>query len=276
MKIRCDYCDKYIEDTDELCPFCGAPNAHLIRNATGIPKTIPELQAFCKAHNLPLDQMRFFIDQDYKGAKAFGIYKNENNNFVVYKNKADGTRAIRYEGKDEAYAVNEIYLKLKDEMQKQREFQANKGTPVHHTSAPKVKVNIGKKMFILFAVMAISMAIVVISCFFVMSGPDTGYYSYKGDTYYQRDNDWYIYNNGWVPTTVDPELADHASDYYDSYFYDSDSSYDDFESSDYYEQYNSGSDDDDWDDDSWDDDDWDWDSGSSDWDSGSSDWDSDW
>ena len=38
---------------------------------------------------------------------------------IVYKNKSDGSRAIRYQGLDEAYAVNEIYLKLQVEMQKQ-------------------------------------------------------------------------------------------------------------------------------------------------------------
>lgn len=33
---------------------------------------------------------------------------------TVYKNKSDGTRAVRYQGTDEAYAVNEVYLKIKE------------------------------------------------------------------------------------------------------------------------------------------------------------------
>ena len=52
--------------------------------------------------------------------KAFGIYKDSDGNFVVYKNKGDGTRAERYRGKDEAYAVNEIYQKLRSEIQIRR------------------------------------------------------------------------------------------------------------------------------------------------------------
>ncbi|MBR1454171.1 MAG: APC family permease, partial [Lachnospiraceae bacterium] len=47
--------------------------------------------------------------------KAFGIYQAEDGNFVVYKNKANGQRAIRYNGPDEAYAVKELFLKLQDE-----------------------------------------------------------------------------------------------------------------------------------------------------------------
>lgn len=33
MKIKCDYCGAYINDTDERCPNCGAVNNHLQRNA---------------------------------------------------------------------------------------------------------------------------------------------------------------------------------------------------------------------------------------------------
>lgn len=70
---------------------------------------------------------RFFIGEDYKEPKAFGIYQ-DGNRFIVYKNKADGSRAIRYDGLDEAYAVNEIYLKLKEEIanQKARNRHSNK------------------------------------------------------------------------------------------------------------------------------------------------------
>ena len=64
--------------------------------------------------------MRFFIGVDYKKPKAFGIYQDGDGNFVVYKNKADGSRAIRYKGTDEAYAVHELYLKMQSEVQKQK------------------------------------------------------------------------------------------------------------------------------------------------------------
>ena len=74
--------------------------------------------------NLPLEEMRTFIGEDYKGAKAFGIYKDETDGtFVVYKNKEDGTRAVRYKGSDEAYAVNELYQKMKERVAVQKAHQ---------------------------------------------------------------------------------------------------------------------------------------------------------
>lgn len=92
-----------------------------MRSADGVPKTIEELKAFCRAKNLPLEKMRFYIGMDFRQPKAFGIYKDSDGNFVVYKNKGDGTRAERYRGRDEAYSVNEIYQKLRSEIQIQRE-----------------------------------------------------------------------------------------------------------------------------------------------------------
>ena len=90
----------------------------------GTPKTIEELQAWYEARNLPpSDVTRFFIGVNYKGPKAFGIYK-EGNDFIVYKNKADGQRAVRYKGSDEAYAVNELYLRLKEEILNQKKSTA--------------------------------------------------------------------------------------------------------------------------------------------------------
>ncbi len=80
---------------------------------TRIPQTIEELKAFCAEKGMPLEKMRFFIGENIQEPKAFGIYRDENDRFVVYKNKADGSRAVRYSGPDEAYAVRELYLKLK-------------------------------------------------------------------------------------------------------------------------------------------------------------------
>ena len=86
-----------------------------MRQSDKVPKTIEELKAWAKAMNLPLADMRTFIGEDYRGPKAFGIYKDpDDGTFVVYKNKADGSRAVRYKGSDEAYAVNELYMKMKE------------------------------------------------------------------------------------------------------------------------------------------------------------------
>ena len=126
MKIKCEYCGAMIEDTEDKCPNCGAANTNVKRMADRTPKTIEELESWYRARNLPpYETTRFFIGIDYRQPRAFGIYK-DGNEFVVYKNKADGSRAVRYRGTDEAYAVNEIYLKLKSEILNQK--ARNSGT----------------------------------------------------------------------------------------------------------------------------------------------------
>ena len=112
MLKKCEYCSSYYDDTLSECPNCGAINKNVRRTDNETPKTMEELKAFFIAHQIDEDKVRFFIGKDMKEPKCFGIYKNDNGDFVVYKNKADGTRAIRYEGTDEAYAVNELYMRL--------------------------------------------------------------------------------------------------------------------------------------------------------------------
>ena len=125
MKIKCDYCGSYINDTDEHCSNCGSVNAHLVRTADHTPRTIEELKQWYADHHLPpYETTRFFIGIDYKGARAFGIYE-EDGKFTVYKNKDDGTRVLRYYGSDEAYAVNELYLKLKSEILNQKSIDCD-------------------------------------------------------------------------------------------------------------------------------------------------------
>ena len=128
-KKTCPACGAPVSPGDEFCGFCGAliprnkavgqteqasaaavqaaPAAEGVREKRRVqtPQTVEELLAFCERHELPLSKMRFFIGLDYPGAKAYGIFKDKNGDFVVYKNKADGSRAVRYRGPDEAYAV---------------------------------------------------------------------------------------------------------------------------------------------------------------------------
>ncbi len=263
MRVKCDYCGNYIEDTEKNCPHCGAPNERMQRSGTKIPRTIEDLKAFCAAHHLPLEQMRFFLGEDYRGPRAFGIYRDGEGNFIVYKNKSDGSRAVRYRGTDEAYAVNELYQKMKSEISSQRARQQK--------DSGKQKGGSGKNW--LAILIALYFGINIIPSLirrFQPDPPPTGYYTYEDTWYYCQNDDWYYYDTGfdsWTPTTVPATLGENYEDYFDSSSYSDSEAPADFSDSAYYFEPDYDSD--------WDDDDWDWDSGDS-WDSGSTDWDSDW
>lgn len=113
--IKCTFCDNLMRETDLNCPFCGTPHDPVRQASAAGPHTIYELKQFGRMMGISFERLHFHIGENYKGRCAFGIYKDEKTgNFVVYKNKDNGERAIRYEGPDEAYAVNEIYQKLKE------------------------------------------------------------------------------------------------------------------------------------------------------------------
>ena len=277
MKKKCDYCGSFIDDTEEVCPNCGGVNEHLIRSADGIPKTIEELKEFCRRKNLPLEQMRFFIGQDYKQPKAFGIYKDNDGNFVVYKNKGSGERVERYRGKDEAYAVNEIYQKLRSEIQIRREKNTSartKSPPVR--SAANNKRRPGRAQTILGVGVLLFIAFIVVTAIISSKTPNDGYYRYGDDYYYYQGYTWYLYDDtadGWyeVPDT-DSELNGNYSEYYEGSSYDRSFDISSFSDSPFYNggDTDAGSD---YNDD-WDGDDWDW--GDDGWDAGDTDWDTDW
>lgn len=281
MKIKCDWCGSWINDFDQVCPNCGGVNNNYNRNANGTPQTIEELKAWAKAMSLPLQEMRTFIGEDYKGAKAFGIYKDESDGtFVVYKNKADGTRAVRYKGTDEAYAVNELYQKMKERVAVQKAHQqpkAAKPAPEASVSAKQrqSEKNLSKALFPICLITIV--AIIILSVIFALigeSGPASGYYTYGDQSYYYYSGDWYEWeNDSWRYAPSESWMDSDYENYYDSYNYDTGAEYEDFEDSPYYTPYEDSSDNDD----SWDDDSWDsgWDSNDS-WDSGYDDWGSDW
>ena len=114
---KCAYCGSTVRSDEPNCPNCGAANENFVADTPRtvfLPRTIEELKEYCAERGMPLLRMRFFIGEDYREPKAFGIYR-DGNNVVVYKNKADGSRAIRYRGPDEEHAVNELFQKLLDE-----------------------------------------------------------------------------------------------------------------------------------------------------------------
>ncbi|SFU38569.1 hypothetical protein [Butyrivibrio sp. M55] len=99
------------------------------------PKTIEELKEYCEKNGFTSEKTRFFIGENYKEPKAFGIYKDEGNGeFIVYKNKDDGNRAIRYRGYDEAFAVGELYDRLQKEIVNQKQHYYAGDVPSGNTS----------------------------------------------------------------------------------------------------------------------------------------------
>lgn len=218
-------------------------------NAQETPRTIEELRAWYVAHNLPPEDVtRFFIGRDVREPRAFGVYR-DGDSFVVYKNKDDGSRAVRYHGPDEAYAVNELYLRLRQEIANQKGLNGEK-RPVD-----KKKERRG-----MIVALAIFLAAVLALLYLDSFDPDDGYYNYGDRWYYYGGSSWYVYADDWIPYDAEEELEDNCDDYYmgDSYS----DAYDvpDFSLTEYYSTTDSDSS---------------WDSSDS-WDSGSTDWSSDW
>ena len=95
----------------------------------GKPKTIEELQDYCDRNGFEAHRTRFFVGEDYREPKAFGIYKDpETGEFIVYKNKDNGVRAIRYQGYNEEFAVSELYDRLQAEIVNQQDHYYGRTT----------------------------------------------------------------------------------------------------------------------------------------------------
>ena len=288
MDIKCKECGESYDVNLSNCPKCGVANPYK-KGAEDIvpgtnsetaksdrittPRTIEELQEWYVQEKLPNENTtRFFIGKNIKSAKAFGIYKDETTGkFVVYKNKANGSRAVRYEGKDEAYAVNELWNKLKEEILNQK--QINKEIEKdYYTKKSKGEYSSGGSAGGGLLVWGI-IAVVIFGVFtFIKNIPNRGYYSYNDNYYYYQDGSWYEYDDGWSKQNdVPKELKKNQKKYYNSYSYDSSYYIPSFENSSYYVEPSSSSSSSSWDDD----DDYSWSSDDS-WDSSSTDWDSDW
>ena len=233
------------------------------------PKTVSELLEFCSFHNMPLRQMRFFIGEDYPEPKAFGLFQAADGDYVVYKNKDDGSRAIRYKGPDEAFAVSEIYEKLKAETELRRNLKGQTGYSVRQTANAAA----GKKRSHR-STGDIAIIVMVIICIFICvkacRSPDRGYYRNNGRYYYYDTDDWYYFDDGWYILEDDDWINDNYQDYYISDDYVNGYGADDFRTSEYYNGYYERSDDNGHDDYDWGGNDY------GDWDAGDTDWKSDW
>ena len=309
---KCEYCGSTISTADKTCPNCGAANPLYVVDTEKIitdPQTIEELQEYCAERGMPLARMRFFIGEDFKEPKAFGIYRDNRGDVVVYKNKADGTRAIRYKGKDERHAVNEIYGKLLEECHNRGIYPDGKSSTPYmsnrssgssrsvnnlgideslyksnsnnysNTRNSRVRVQ-GSKSGRNFTLIVILITIIILAVYLAKGAKHpSGYYRYDDTMYYHIGNSWYYYDDtydDWYG--VDNSITDTIYDSGKDYYYDDgwNSSWgESFYDSDAYESYQEShsSSSDDYDDyDSYDS----YDSSYDSWDSGSTDWDSDW
>ena len=271
---KCPYCGGTVRSDEQSCPHCGAANELYVVDSPRTvfqPKTIDELKEYCAERGMPLLRMRFFIGEDYRQPKAFGIYR-DGRDVVVYKNKADGSRAIRYRGPDEEHAVNEIFLKLLSECHNRGIYPD--GEPINRSgggSGGSRKKSKGTGKGILIYALCLLLFFSIASSLRSCGHRKDGYYSMgDGTVYYHYGSDWYYtyddnYAGYWYETNSFP--ASNFEDYSLGESWDSDWGVSDFHSSstwDAIQASESSSSDS---------------SSSSDydsWDSGGTDWDTDW
>ena len=182
---ECSVCGTPVRSDEPKCSCCGAANE--------VPRTIEELKAYCVKKGMPLDRMRFFVGKDYVKPKAFGIYE-DGGRFIVYKNKADGSRAVRYEGPDEEYAVRELFLKLLDECHKRGIYPD--GRPVEkparsQTGSEDGTSRTGKRKSRGKTVVLVLCALCLIAMICIFSTFDWSFRSYKNG-YYQLNDSYYL------------------------------------------------------------------------------------
>lgn len=231
--------------------------------------SITELEDFFRTKNIPEEKIRFFVNENRQEPRCFGIYQDvESGDFIVYKNKDDGSRYIRYQGQDEKEAVSIFFDKLKEEMAK-RDTQG-----LYRSTIDTTKEQLKKKRSIRLVVILIVVSVVIgVAGIFMAfkNRPRTGYYNY-GDSYYYYGNDsWWYYDSLYDDWYLYDGYLDNYNDYYYGNNYNDSYGYSDIDDSYNYEQYSDSYNDsyhyssDDFDS-------YDFDS----WDSGSTDWGSDW
>ncbi len=292
---ECPFCGGVLRSDEKTCPNCGAENARYVEDSPRNiqkPRTIEELQEYCAERGMPLLRMRFFIGEDYRKPKAFGIYR-DGNDVVVYKNKADGSRAVRYRGPDEEHAVNELFQKLLSECHNRGIYPD--GKPVTRSGGTSCSGSRGASgsrsggesllgrlwdsftdadlgtLIVRIVQVILILVVLVMLIFSLTSHRNDGYYSTGNGTVYYRDgSDWYYsFDDGvsdeWYAAYTFPES--NYEDYSLGRQWDSDWGVSNVRDSDVWEDSHSSSSSDS---DSWSSSDYD------SWDSGGTDWDSDW
>ena len=270
---KCPYCGGTVRSDEKYCPHCGAKNENYTEDTPRQiiqPKTIEELKEYCAERGMPLLRMRFFIGEDFKEPRAFGIFK-DGDRFVVYKNKDNGSRAIRYQGPDEAYAVNELFQKLLSECHNRGIYPD--GKPEGNVTRSAASASQRKPVISWLIPFIISLAILFllvglpIICSSAAHKND-GYYKFNNSsaTWYRYGDDWYYSDYGSTNWSIGyPYGAGNYEDYYLGDDFESDWGITDFKDSSTYSDIRSSSDSSS-----------SYDSGYDSWDSGGTDWSSDW
>lgn len=186
--------------------------------ADNVPKTIGELKAYARENGIPLEKIHVHLDENYYGAKAYGIYR-DGDEVIVYKNKANGSRAIHYQGTDEAYAVSELYLKMREMVMAGMSLgtlgnSLSSGSSlisessdyqyyVEHNSERMNKGTKGFRKALVVVIMIIVLAVIAHASSNSNSGRYSSSYdrdhdSYDRDSYWDDDDDWdFDYDNDW-------------------------------------------------------------------------------
>lgn len=283
--VRCPNCGAENAADAKFCAFCGEPMPEQpaaedkpiltedpMAAQGAVPKTINDLKAWTMARRMPLERMRFFIGEDYRRPKAFGIFEDRPDHFTVYKNKADGSRAVRYSGPDEAYAVKEIYQKLLSECHARGIHPERAGGSDAGSNAETEKMErafssgsrsrgrkTGGRATAIFLILAVAV-IIAILIFSAVDHSHDGYYKRRnGSVYYRYGSDYYAYSdtvNDWISTVFYSDADEFLGGGYSGSY-----GVSDFRSSDKWDEINKSGD---------------YDSDYDDWDFGDTDWDSDW
>ena len=109
MGVVCEYCGREYSHRRVHCPRCGTPNWEIDPK---VPASMKELKELCKKRNVDLKTLHFHLNENYEGAKAYGVYRNGAGELVCYKNHHDGRRDIFYQGTDESAAAKALYARL--------------------------------------------------------------------------------------------------------------------------------------------------------------------
>lgn len=239
MERSCIFCGRSLADGDEVCPNCGTPVSRGAESAPDSvgrrdpladgPRSLDELKAYCRAHRLSPEALRFSIGRDSAESRVTGIFREPSGDFVVFRNKGDGSRLELYRGTDEASAVRVFFPRLQDALARQR---SGSGRAAASRSSASVRRQSGCLTRPLLLVILLIILFSLVFTFFDRS-PSKGYYRYNEVYYYCDDGDWYYYSTSmlsWIPLAApEPELADNAREYFESSVYRSSFPVPDFE-----------------------------------------------